>query len=162
MEPSNHIFEDERPQSAAQDAVPLAPDSPPVGSVSDVPSTSSAALPDKESSTVASLDAALSSLTLSEPEADRMFRALATIFEASQLHDARIAFNVSPGEDVWTLLQRADSYESRGIRDVSSLIAVKNVMDQMLVLHSQFLLPVLRIVADRSREGLSLKLRQSL
>ena len=148
------IFDDELPQSETEDAVPLAPVSPSIVSGSGKTSNSSAASPFEESSTAASLDAALSSLTLCDPEADRMFRALATIFEASQLHDARIAFNLQPGDDVWTLLQRADSYEEQGLKDIPSLAAVKNVMEQMLLLHSQFLLPALRIVADKSREGL--------
>ena len=148
------IFEDELPLSETEDAVPFAPGSPSIISESGKNSHSPAASPNHESSTVASLDAALGSLTLCDPDADRMFRALATIFEASQLHDARIAFNLQTGEDVWTLLQRADSYEGQGLKDIPSLAAVTNVMEQMLLLHSQFLLPALKIVADKSREGL--------
>ena len=150
------ISEKEFPSSGTAHPVPFAPDTSPLVSASGTTSNTSAVSTDQESSTAASLDAALSSLTLCEPDADRMFRALATIFEASQLHDARIAFNNLPaGDDVWTLLQRAVSHEGQGLRDVPSLIAVKNVMDQMLSLQSQFLLPALRVVADKSREGSS-------
>lgn len=153
MKSSNPISEDGLPSSEAENAVPSVPDTLHTESGSDSSSTTSPILPYQESSAVSSLDVALGTLTLSEPTADRMFRALGTIFEASQLHDPRIAVNVPPGEDAWAVLQRADSYENSGYMDIPSLVVVKDVMDQMLLYQSQFLLPALRLIADKSREG---------
>ena len=153
----DHIMKHELPQSEAQDAAHSTPDHSTAPSESGTALASSAATPSKLDHTTpeASLNEAFSLLTVAEPSSDRMFRALATIFETSQLHDGRIDLNVSPAESIWTLLQRADAEEEQGAQPVPPLIAVKNVLDQLLWLHSQFLLPSLRIIADRSRDGLS-------
>ena len=154
MQSTKPISEDEHPPSEAEDEASLARDLPPTASEPGTYTLPPAVPTEQEQRTVASLDAALSSLTLSEPTADnRMFRALATIFEASQLHDARIALDNSSGDDVWTLLQRADARDAEGLSDIQSLAAIKDVMDQMLLLRSQFLIPTLKIIADKSREG---------
>lgn len=146
-------MEHKLPSSGLQDAAPSnsTPDISPPESGTALASSATVSNPD--STTEASLNEALGRLKLVESTSDRMFRALATIFETSQLHDGRIDLNVSPAESIWTLLQRADDDEDRGERSIPPLIAVKNVLDQLLWLHSQFLLPSLRIVADRSRDG---------
>ena len=153
MDSSNPISEIDIPLPKREDAASSTPNSQFTVPESSSSSNTATVLSNEGSITAASLDAALSSLTLSEPSADRMFRALATIFEASQHHDARIALDASVGEDIWTQLRHADSQEGRGIQDLQSLIAVKNVMDQMLLFQSQFLLPAAKLVADKSRDG---------
>ena len=153
MEGTGSISRDGSPSLEAQLDAPPAPISPSQRTGSRSPSLEPEKLLTTEESDHSSLEEALHALSLDERITDRMFRALATIFHASQLQDARITFDPLQGEDVWTLLQQADVAESQGLRDVASLVSIKNVLDQMLWYHSQLLLPALTIMADASRDG---------
>ena len=156
MEETTSISRDGFPSSEAQYDVPLAPKLPSPKTGSPSPSLELESKPPTDEFDQLSLEEALDALSLDDRKSDRMFRALATIFRASQLQESRITFDALQGEDVYTLLQQADVAENRGIQDAAPLISVKNVLDQLLWFHSQLLLPALTIVADASRDGKSL------
>ena len=103
-----------------------------------------------------SLEEALEALKLDETEQEGMFRALATVFQASELREASVNFsNPQDGADFWTTLQNADSAERVGARDAPSLLAVKAGLEHLQWFQPQLLLPALKILADGSRDGSS-------
>lgn len=106
------------------------------------------------SSVSASLEDALSSLSIQHPPPGQMFRSLASIFQASQMHEGRIDLRQQiDGSDIWTILRRADESSSQGARDVPALVAVSGILSQMLWYGSQLLVPAIKVIADASRDG---------
>jgi hypothetical protein len=151
MDPLGHITQAGPPQ-VSKDVDHHTSNSSPTLSKQEIAPENSATVADSETSSQASLDAALGSLTISESNTDRMFRALQPILEASQAQDGRVDLLVSPAESIWSLLERADALEHEGVREIAPLMAIKSVLDQLLWLQSPFLAPALRIIADRSRD----------
>lgn len=101
-----------------------------------------------------SLEEALASLSLGANGTTNVFRALASIFQASQMHEGNIGiWKLDDGREIWGVLRHANELETQGGRDVPSLTAVKEVLDRMFSASSKLLLPALRIIADASRDG---------
>ena len=106
------------------------------------------------SSTDQSLENALASLSVEQTRPNEMFRALASIFQASQMHEGRLDLEQQENDtDIWTILQRAEESSNQGLQDVAALVAISGVLTQMLWYGSQLLLPAVKIMADTSREG---------
>jgi hypothetical protein len=102
-------------------------------------------------SSLSTLEDELSLLSL---ENNTMFRALASIFQATHMHENHLNIDhLKDGSDTWAILRHGDELERQGIQDITSLAAVRETLDKMLVVASRLLLPALRIIADGSREG---------
>jgi hypothetical protein len=100
----------------------------------------------------ASLEDSLESLSIEAHASKGMFRSLASIFQASQMHDGSVDRTEPYGSNIWAILRYADQLEAQGGRDISGLNAVRAVLDQMALTSSQLLLPAVKIIADASRD----------
>lgn len=102
-------------------------------------------------SSLSTLEDELSSLSLDN---NTMFRALASIFQATQIHESHLDIDhLKDGRDTWAILRHGDELERQGIQDLTSLAAVRETLEKMLGVASRLLLPAIRIIADGSREG---------
>lgn len=105
--------------------------------------------PNQETTT---LEQTLASLHISSDIPGTIFRDLASIFQASQLHGPDIALTQPNGDDIYTILSCANTAVEDEKHDAAALIAVRAVLDQMFFARSQLLLPALKIIADASRD----------
>ncbi|KAL8695741.1 MAG: hypothetical protein Q9224_003194 [Gallowayella concinna] len=81
--------------------------------------------------------------------AERIFASLGVVIKhAAEQHELDLDVRA-----ILVILRQADEASRRGIRDVEALVTVRNVLDQLLVSHSQDFVEAARMLADASRDG---------
>ncbi|KAI4251189.1 MAG: hypothetical protein LQ352_005008 [Teloschistes flavicans] len=95
---------------------------------------------------------ALDELTISPklPMAERMFASLGVVFQRAHEKD-----EIDPGLQDWnSRLLRADEVSRQGDRVIDVLRWIRDLLDQMLVSHSEDLTEAASILADGARDGI--------
>ncbi|MCJ1321845.1 hypothetical protein MMC15_007190 [Xylographa vitiligo] len=156
MGDANLIIEDAVPSSDMHPAAPSQTSSSrPAAFLPPCPSSpgttvTSKSEPQPDSS---SIQSAIESLSLSDPEQEGMFRSLAVIFRSAQEQEGSVNLTSSGAEFVWTSLQRAGTSSRQGLEEMSALRATRDILEQMLWNQSHLLVDAAKILADSSRDA---------